>query len=292
MSTAVCEAPDRYPQKPGFALPALSTDCHTHIFNPDGASGLDANRSYSPSVATETQFNELHKALGIERSVIVQPSVYGIDNRTTLDVVARSPESLRAVVVVEQNVKPATLVAMHDQGARGARINMLFGSSAVYDNLSTVARTLGSIDRGWHLQLLTDVSELDDLYGLVSALEVDVVFDHFGHMPVHRGVNNPGFQALLRLLDEGRCWVKLSGAYRVTGASQIPYTDVDCLAQELLSHNPERLVWGSDWPHPQFDGVMPNDGALLDELARWVPDSATREKILVSNPARLYGFDQ
>jgi len=292
MQPPVCAAPDRHPHKPGFDLPSRATDCHAHVFNPKGASGLDPKRSYSPSIATEAQYNALHDTLGIERGVIVQPSVYGTDNTTTMDVVSRHPDRLRAVVVVDQDIDRDSLLKLHEQGARGARINLLFGSSALLDNIRQLAWTLRSLDLGWHLQLLADVSTLDNPYEFVKALDIDVVFDHLGHMPVKKGTADPGFQALLRLLDEGRCWVKLSGAYRISASRRAPYPDVDYVVHTLLAHNPEQLVWGSDWPHPSFDGDMPNDGVLLNELFRWVPDVTVRHRILVDNAARLYGFDR
>ena len=290
MDPPVCEAPDRHPLKPGFPIPAGATDCHAHIFDSNGPSKLDEHRSYSPSHALQEHYHKMHEILGISRGVIVQPSVYGVDNATTMKAVTRSPEQLRAVVVLDQNVDAKTVLNLHKQGARGARINMLFGSSARLDNLKQLSKTIRSIERGWHLQLLVDVSTFDNVYAWVKSLDIDVVFDHMGHFPLHKGINEPGFQALLRLLDENRCWVKLSGAYRLSEAHDLPYLDVDVAAQALVAQNPERLVWGSDWPHPQFAGNMPNDGGLLDELARWVPDETRRNHILVDNAARLYDF--
>ena len=290
MNPPVCEAPDRYPLKPQFAVPVGATDCHAHVFDSEGPSKLDERRSYSPSHATLEHYNKLHKVLGITRGVVVQPSVYGVDNATTMQAVAHAADRLRAVVVLDENVDPQTVLRLHHQGARGVRINMLFGSSAKLDNLKQLTRTIRSVERGWHLQLLVDVSTFDNVYQWVKSLDIDVVFDHMGHFPLHKGINEPGFQAMLRLLDENRCWVKLSGAYRLSDVGDLPYSDVDTIAQALVLQNPERLVWGSDWPHPQFVGNMPNDGQLLDELARWAPDEFCRNRILVDNPARLYDF--
>ena len=288
---AACEPPDRSPQKPQFEIPAGAVDCHAHIFDPLGLSEIDQQRIYSPSVATLEQFNQLHKKLGITYGVIVQPSVYGTDNRTTLAAVAESGDRFRAVVVVDQDVSVAQLHDFHLAGARGVRVNMLFASSAQLDNLKQLARTIQSLDHGWHIQLLTDISSHLDLESLVTALEVPIVFDHFGHMPLATGMKHSGFQSMLKLLAEGRCWVKLSAPYRITACKNLPYTDVTDFAQALLKANPQQLIWGSDWPHPHFNGVMPNDGHLLDELKRWIPQTELRNRILVDNAHKLYGFN-
>lgn len=287
---AVCEPADRSPRKPQAEIPVGVVDCHAHVFEPDGLSVVDPHRIYSPSVATLAQFNQLHEVLGVSHGVIVQPSVYGTDNRTTLAAVATSGDRFRAVVVVDQDVSVSQLREYHQAGARGVRVNMLFASSAQLDNLKQLARTIRALDQGWHIQVLTDVSTYPDLEALVTALELPVVFDHFGHMPLTAGIKNPGFSVMLKLLSEGRCWVKLSAAYRITAAKKPPYTDVDEFAQALVAANPQQLVWGSDWPHPHFAGVMPNDGHLLDELERWIPQADVRNRILVENAHQLYGF--
>lgn len=286
----VCAEPDRHPRAPGFTIPAGAVDCHAHVFAPDGRSALDSGRSYSPSVATIEQYDFLHRALGIERGVVVQPSVYGSDNRTTLDVVQDSSHRLRGIVVVDQDVTAEELLAFHSQGARGVRVNMLFGSSVRSDNIKQLAITIREAVPDWHLQLLTDISQWQNLFETVSACAIPVVFDHMGHMSEGLNLHNPGFQDMLRLLGSGQCWVKLSAPYRFSKHQQAPYHDVDELASLLVAENPERLLWGSDWPHPSFNGEMPNDGALLDELLRWVPDEKTRQTILVDNPERLYDF--
>lgn len=285
-----CEPPDRHPEQPALAVPAAAVDCHAHVFEPDGPTQLDPNRVYSPSLATLAQYDELHRVLGVSHGVIVQPSIYGTDNRTTLSAVEASAGRLRAVVVVDEDVSKQQLAEFHRAGARGVRVNMLFASSARLQNVRQLAKTIRSLDQGWHLQILTDVSAHVGLYELVDSLDVPVVFDHFGHMPKNTGIQHSGFQAMLKLLSEGQCWVKLSAAYRITAKPQLPFTDVDALAQAMLAANPEHLVWGTDWPHPQFDGNMPNDGTLMDELARWVPDQNARNRILVDNAHALYDF--
>ncbi|WP_315983349.1 amidohydrolase family protein [Aliamphritea spongicola] len=155
-------------------------------------------------------------------------------------------------------------------------------------NLKSLAAKLAEL--GWHLQLLIDVSQFADLYSALTDLPVPTVFDHMGHMPVQQGINQPGFQAMLRLISEGKSWAKLSGSYRFTGQQEAPYSDVTAFARTIIAANPDQVVYGSDWPHPHFDIPMPEDGALLNMLPDWAPDAHLRQKILADNPARLYDF--
>lgn len=291
--TAQAEAPhcagfDPVPQAPGFALPSGACDCHLHIFC--GAAGYPwtPGRSYTPPEAPLSAFLHQQSVLGLERAVIVQPSVYGTDNRATLDAVAAGGSGFRAVVVVGTDISLAELETLHAKGARGIRINPLFDPAASMDGLNALGGKLAEL--GWHIQILVDVSQVDGLEALAGGLPVPVVFDHMGHVPAGQALCDPGFRALLRLLEAGRAWVKLSGAYRITGEQAAPYGDVAPVARALAAANPENLVWGSDWPHPQIPVPMPNDGPLLDMLADWIPDNATRNRILADNPARLYGF--
>ena len=283
----LCAAPDPNPKPPGFTIPDRACDCHFHIF--DGPSPQVAERSYSAPPAPQAALRHLHRTLGIGRSVIIQPSIYGTDNRTTLQSCAGDP-SMKAVVVVDDDAPADFLAACREQGAVGCRVNMLFGSNARIDSLTRLAH--GAADQGWHLQILADVSTLHETMAEFASLPVPVVFDHFGHVAAERGVDDPGFTAMRRLLADGRAWVKLSGPYRLGPSG--PQTDsaIADMATALVSTNPDHLVWGSDWPHPAIpEQDMPNDGALLDRLADWVPDAALRQRILVDNPARLYGFD-
>lgn len=283
----VCASADPATRAPGFAVPEGACDCHAHVF--DGLSGLVEPRTYTPAPSPFSAYRAMLETLGFDRGVIVQPSVYGTDNRQTLAAVSQGGSSFRAIVVVNQDVVGSELQRLRDQGARGARANLLFLSDARVGNLQQLARSVSEV--GWHLQLLADVTQIADLEGVVSQLPVPVVFDHLGHIPATPGVQNPGFQALLRLLGAGRVWVKLSGAYRITGAEIPPYSDVTPFAQALVASNPDQLVWGSDWPHPMIPVPMPNDGDLIDMLPDWSGNEENLQKILVDNPERLYGFD-
>lgn len=280
----LCDVPDPRPRRPNNTIPPGACDCHFHIF--DEPSPQVAERSYTAPTASTGAYRALQQTLGLERAVIVQPSIYGTDNRTTLQ---SMPEdgSMRAVVVVDDDASVAELKALAAQGAVGVRINMLFASNAQLQELSGLTAKMA--DLGWHLQVLADVSALPDLAGFVAGLPVPVVFDHMGHVPVSKGVHDAGFQTLLGLLDGGDVWVKLSGAYRMTATPSTDYADVAPQAEALIGANPDRMVWGSDWPHPSFGGDMPNDGDLLDLLFDWA-GTERAAKILVDNPQRLYGF--
>ncbi len=284
----LCAAADPMPRAPAFAAPDGACDCHVRVFGT--ASKLTKTRTYTPQPSSFASYLAMMRAIGVGPRVIVQPSVYGTDNRETLKAVARGGKSFRAVVVVNQDVGRDELQRLHAQGARGARVNVLFKSDARTENLQQLARALA--DFGWHLQMLANIAEIANLVDFVDALAVPVVFDHLGHGPAALGVEHPGIQALLRLIVDGRAWVKLSGAYRITSQPHPPYSDVAPLARALVAANPDRLVWGSDWPHAMMPVPVPNDGDLFDLLPDWAGNAANLRKILVENPEELYGFDK
>jgi predicted TIM-barrel fold metal-dependent hydrolase len=284
-----CAAADTEPYAPRFSPPPGATDCHAHIFGPVAQYPFTPHRTYTPPEASEAQYLNMLGSLGLSRGVIVQPSVYGRDNSCTLDVVRRHPDTLRAVVVVDENISDRELEKMHADGARGVRLNLLFRSGVEVSDVRRIADKIAGL--GWHLQMLIDVSEFADIRDTLGPLPVETVFDHLGHMPTSAGTNHPGFQEMLSLVADGKSWVKLSGSYRITGESKTPYTDIAPFAREIIRANPERVLWATDWPHPYINVDMPNDGALLNMLDDWAPDAVTRDRILAENPARLYGFD-
>ena len=246
------------------------------------------DRLYTPPEASLTAYEHLLSTLGFQRAVIVQPSVYGTDNRATLQAVATAPDRMRAVVVVDGHMTRDQIAAYHEQRARGVRANLLFSGRKAFEDVQTIARIIAEF--GWHLQVLLDVSTFPDLHGFFSDLPVPVVFDHMGHSSADKGTDDPGFRAMLRLIEAGKCWAKLSGAYRITSTPEAPYDDVNPLAKAIVATNPDRAVFGTDWPHPHIPVAMPNDGALLDQLADWASAPDVRKKILVDNPAQLYDF--
>lgn len=285
----VCAPADPDPHPPRFTPPPGSCDCHAHVFGPVERYPFTRHRTYTPPPASLDDYRHMLATLGLSRGVIVQPSVYGTDNRATLDAVRAGGENFRGIVVIDETLDDREMERMHAAGVRGVRINLLFKSGIEVSDVKRLAERIAPF--GWHLQMLVDVSEFADLRATLGSLPVDVVFDHLGHMPTSIGVDHPGFQEMLSLLADGRAWAKISGAYRITAGTAVPYPDVAPYARAIIAANPERVVWASDWPHPYVNIPMPNDGDLLDLLDEWTPDAAARDRILAENPKRLYGFE-
>ena len=272
---------------PSWRAPALACDCHFHIFGPYDRFPLDPGRHYDPAAATIPAYLRVADALGLQRMVIVQPSVYGTDNACSLDAAARfGLDRARVVAVVDDGFDDAALRKLHAQGTRGVRFNAVSGNGTPLDQLDALARRIAPL--GWHLQLYATGDLLPDLAPRLAALPVEVVVDHMGGVRSADGVDGAGFRALLRLLEGGRAWVKLCG-YRISSAGP-PFVDIAPFARALLQAAPERCVWGTDWPHPSLTAWMPEDGALFDRLGEWAPTAEARQRVLVDNPARLYGF--
>jgi predicted TIM-barrel fold metal-dependent hydrolase len=284
----VCDPARPVTRRPKRAMPVGAVDCHFHIFGPASAYPYAPNRSYTPPDAPLAEYEHLADMLGFTRAVIVQPSVYGLDNSRTLSAVKESRLPMRAVVVLAPEVSEAELDDLHRAGARGVRINLLFKAGLAIEAAARLADKIRG--RGWHLQFLADVSQLADLQEFVRKLAVPVVFDHLGHVPTSKGPASPGFRALLALVRDGSAWVKLSGAYRVTGKARPPYGDARPFVEALIEAGPTQLVWGTDWPHPAIPTAMPDDSDLLDMALDWLADETLRQRIFVANPERLYGF--
>lgn len=284
-----CAAPVLAVRSPSRVLPADACDCHFHVIGDPARYPFTPHRSYTPPQASLAQYEAMRQRLGLSRGVIIQPSVYGYDNRVMLQALREGGKDYRGVVVISDQVSEDELLDMDRLGVRGVRINLIYKSGVEVSDVATLARKVAPL--GWHLQLLIDISEFADLYETLANLPVDVVIDHMGHMPASVGVEHPGFQDLLRLTREAKVWVKLSGAYRFTSLRQPPYPDVTPYAKALIKANPDRILWASDWPHVCISGEMPDDTGLIEEFFEWTGRSeAILRKILVDNPARLYGF--
>jgi predicted TIM-barrel fold metal-dependent hydrolase len=272
---------------PKFAVPKGACDTHAHIFGPESRYPYAANRAYTPPDASIADFLRMLGALGVERSVIVQPSAYGTDNRRTADAVAElGMTRARGVAAIDSNTNTDTIAALDKSGIKAARFITYGSGGAAIEQLASVAQRIAQF--GWHIEAYLPGRQWAELASIVETLPTQIVFDHMGGVSANAEENDAGLKAVLKLLDTGRFWVKLCG-YRnsVTG---YPYTDVAPLARRLAAHAPERCIWGSDWPHIGITEVMPDDGFLLDLLAEWVPDEGLRNRILVDNPAKLYGF--
>jgi predicted TIM-barrel fold metal-dependent hydrolase len=285
-----------------FDVPAGACDCHTHIHGDSEKFPFFAGRVYTPDPASPEEMSALHKALHIERVVIVTPSVYGSDNSATLFGIKARGAAARGVAVIDEKTSEADLDAMGQAGVRGIRLNL--ATSGVNDPNVGHARFQAAVERvkarGWHVQLFTSLAMIPAIRDLVAASPVPVVFDHFGGALAELGVDQPGFADLLALVKSGKAYVKISGAYRASKLAP-DYPDAAPLARALIAANSNRIVWGTDWPHPDHTppGKKPtdvtpllqiDDGRLLNQLPVWAPDAAIRKTILVDNPARLYGF--
>ncbi|QCI66384.1 GntR family transcriptional regulator [Phreatobacter stygius] len=287
----VCAGYDPAPRPPKRAAPRQACDTHAHVFGPVERYAYSPRRGYTPPDALLAAYQHLHAVLGIERAVLTQPSVYGIDNQAILDVVATDPQRYRAVVAVGRDVTDAELKAFARAGATGIRINLVDRGGMPFDRWSdfeAVAKRIA--DLGWHVEFLVHVHAFEDLVPKLTRLPVDSVIGHMGYMPTREGLANPAWRRFVDHVAGGRCWVKLTGPYRITGATETPYADVVPFARALVAARPDRILWGTDWPHPAAKIAMPNDTELFDALIDWVPDVSQRHAILVDNPARLYGF--
>ena len=286
-----------------FPVPAGACDCHTHVYLDEARYPMDPARKYTPPLASEEELLALQKFLGFDRVVIVQPSNYGTDNAATLQGVKfLGLGRARAVAGIDARTTSAQLDSYHAQGVRGVRVNLALAENvepaAVAKRLHATAEQLKG--RGWHIQIVTHIHVIAALKNELSSLPLPVVIDHFGYPKLGQGLGQAGYDVLVDLVRSGACHVKISGAYRCS--SDAPdFPDMKPLAQALITANPDRIVWGTDWPHPDghVQGVPPtevtpnivvDDGALLNQLAVWAPDAALRKKILVDNPARLYDF--
>jgi 2-pyrone-4,6-dicarboxylate lactonase len=287
-SAPLCQAPDGELRAPKIVLPAGATDCHAHICGPQHLYPYWSERIYTPPDALLPSYKDLLHSLGVSRAVIVQPSVYADDNRALLDVLASDPKNLRGVAVAKPAISDNELQRWHAAGVRGLRCNIVDLASAKgrlpIAELRELAQRIAPLS--WHLELLMHVNEFADLHKQLGDLPVDLVFGHFGYSPCSLGVADKGFQNLLAMAREGKAWVKFTGPYRISG--QPHYCDVSAFAHALVSANPRRLLWGTDWPHVMVKGQMPNDADLCDLLGDWISDEKILQQVLVDNPAVLY----
>lgn len=286
-----CPPFDPLPRRPRLVVPPRSCDCHAHVFGPAERYPYSPRRGYTPPDAPLEAFLHMHNVLGIERGVLTQPSTYGTDNSVILDVVASDPGRFRAVVAVTEGATDAELRDLHEAGARGIRVNLVDKGGMPFSSLGELRRMAARVGAmGWHVEFLVHVHDEPDVAAILGGLGVDTVVGHLGYMRTSEGLDHRGYTRFLDVVATGRCWVKLTAPYRITTAERAPYPDVAPFARALIETRPDRILWGTDWPHPICQTQMPNDGDLLDLLLEWVPDEAARRAILVDNPEALYGF--
>lgn len=294
--TRPCLPPLSHCTAPVFRPPPGACDSHAHVFGPYARHPLADDRSYTPAEFDADAFVAHLDQLGLTRGVLVTGSASGTDNGAVVEALRRYPDRLRGVVVPSPGVTDAELDFWHAAGVRAVRANLYrVDGHAVYRNgvglevLEDLAPRIAA--RGWHVQIWVHAPDLPELTPRLRKLGVPLVIDHMGRMATTRGVQDPGFQQLCALLAEGVAWTKISGADRLSDMGP-PYNDVDPFAAAVLAANPERVVWGSDWPHINYFDTLrvPDDGVLFNLLARWLPQAGLRQQVLVDNPARLYGF--
>ena len=292
MTIRDCIAPDRNPKKPDITLPKGSIDTHVHIF--ESQFPLFEGRGYNPPDSTLEDLIHLHNTLGVDRVVFTQPSVYGVDNSAILKGMnllnQKVTNKARGVCAIKMDTSEASLQELHEQGIRGVRLNL--------DNKGGMPLEIAEISKledkikgfGWHLEYLFPGKDIVELEPVLSNASVPVSIGHFAYQPATAGVNAEGFKTLLRLVRNGNTWIKISGANRVSETDLPPYDDVLPMARALVEANPNNVMWGTDWPHPNKYEVNPNDGDLVNWFGEWIIDDSMRTRIMVNNSEAFYDF--
>lgn len=279
---------DPDPSKPKFVPSPGAVDAHCHVFGPAERFPFHLMRKYTPCDAPWEKLRALRDFLGFSRNVIVQASCHGTDNRAMIDALDRSDDLARGVAVVQTDVSEAALKTMHESGVRGVRFNFVKRLVDVppLDELSAVAKRVAAL--GWHIVVYFEAADLDSLTPFFKSLPTKVVVDHMGRPDVTRGVDDIGFQSFVRLVDRNQnIWVKVNGEERVSVQGP-PYDDVIPFSKLLVEEFPDRVLWGTDWPHPNMKSHMPDDGVLVDSIPKFATTEAAQQALLVDNPMRLY----
>ncbi len=290
MPIPVCRAPDPDTRPPRYQPPPGACDAHCHIFGPANRYPYAPDRSYTPPDAPLERFRELQVILGLKRAVLVNASCHGRDNRVITDAIAQSGGAYRGVANADGTFTERDFERLHTAGCRGVRFNFVkhLGGVPDLDEFHQVLQRIQPL--GWHLDLHFDAGDLLEFGALLRRLPVAFIIDHMGRVPTAAGITQPAFQELLALLRANeRCWVKISGSERISAAGP-PFTDAVPFVQALVAAAPDRILWGTDWPHPNISKHMPNDGDLVDLIPLMMPEPAMQRRILIDNPQRLYQF--
>ncbi len=289
-----CASPDPDVRAPEVRVLAGTCDCHAHICGPEAHFAYAEDRIYTPPDALVPAYMKQLQALGAERAVLVQPSVYGTDNQVMLDAMTQMSAAgmpVRGVCVCDDTVTDAELARMHDAGVRGLRFNLVDVADQTTGppiaGIESLCHRIATI--GWHAEFLIHVDDYPEMDRIFADFPVDIVVGHMGYPRLGADAGAEGFQAMLRLAERGRCWIKLTGPYRIS-AGDLPYPEAGAYARAIVDAAPDRIVWGTDWPHVMVTKAMPNDAALCDLLPNWVADAGNLKRLLVDNPIALYGF--
>jgi predicted TIM-barrel fold metal-dependent hydrolase len=277
-------------QPPKIKVPPNACDCHHHIYDPVSFPyAPDDVRNQPP--ATVDVYRLLQRKLALTRSVVVTPSAYRTNNACTLSALKQMDHQARGVVVVDPTITRADIDAMHEHGVRGIRFNIATGDTTDPKAILSLSQRVN--ERGWHVQFWMSAKDTVQIASLLNELPSQIVFDHRGHLPQPAGIDDPAFKVIANLMEKGKAWVKLSGLYIDTTIGEPSYADTVKVGRAFVQLAPERIVWGTDWPHPSIFSERkpwPDDANMLDLLAEQAPSEATRERILVTNPVVLYGF--
>ncbi len=285
-----CKPPDPDTRTPDYVAPAGACDAHCHVFGPADVFPYAPTRKYTPPDAPKEKLMALHDKLGIDRAVIVQASCHGTDNSAMLDAIASSNGRYLGICNAAEELHDDDFARLHDGGIRGVRFNFVkhLGGAPDLDKMWRIVRDVE--DLPWQVELHFDAGDLIEYEHVIDEIPLPVVIDHMGRVPVADGVDQAPFQALLRkFADSGHLWIKISGAERISAAGP-PFADAVPFAQALIEAAPERVLWGTDWPHPNISKFMPNDGDLVDLIPEMIADEKTRRMVLVENAQRLFGF--
>jgi 2-pyrone-4,6-dicarboxylate lactonase len=292
--TRPCAAPLPPDGKPTFAVPAFAYDCHTHLLGPYDRHPPQDERGYSAPEARAEALISLLDSLGLWRAVVVTPTAYGTNNAVLLEALTNYPDRFRGVAVLGPDATDKEIDRLHDAGTRGIRLNLwkrngerVWPNGVGMESFDALAPRLA--ERGWHIQIWINVVDLPEILPRLRSVPIDIVVDHMGRIEADKTPADPNFSLLCSLMRDDRFWAKLCGSDRLS-LKGAPYTDVDQFARALIAANPDRVVWGSDWPHVgYFDHRMPRDTELLNVVSRWTNDQVIIRKLLADNPARLYG---
>ena len=287
--TRPCLPFDPHPRTPAWRPPPGACDAHVHIFQDYARYPLSPNRSFTPPEAPLSALFDMHRVIGIERAVIVQASCHGPDNRAMLDAIATSRGAYKGVCIARATFTDEDFQKLHEGGVCGVRFNFVthLGGTPNLEAMTSILQRVKPL--GWHLIIHVNAEDLIKFESFFSAIDMEIVVDHMGRVPCDKGTAQEAFQILKRFMRRDNWWCKVCGAERISRTGP-PFLDAVPFAQELITLAPDRILWGTDFPHPNITRWMPNDGDLLDLLAEWVPDSARRNRILTQNANALYGF--
>lgn len=285
-----CPPPDPHPRVPRFKAPPKSCDAHCHVFGPKHLFPYHPTSTYEPPDAGKDRLRQLHDTLGLGRAVIVQASCHGPDNRAMLDAIATSRGAYKGVCIARATFTDAEFRALHEGGVCGVRFNFVthLGGTPNLDAMTSILQRVRPL--GWHVIIHVNAEDLIKFEAFFGQIELPIVVDHMGRVPCDRGTGQEAFHVLKRFMRRENWWCKVCGAERISRAGP-PFHDAIPFAQELIALAPDRILWGTDFPHPNITRWMPNDGDLLDLVPHFAPDPAVQRKILVENPARLYRFE-